>query len=85
MLQTARAGTDPIVFSTYTKVENTKYKSITVGGTAGYFMPFFNCAETTDTSAINILTDYYGDLDHGPVFQLTRATGLATFQGRVGQ
>lgn len=54
--------------------------------TPGYFKPFFNCYETTDTLAINILTDYYGDLDHGNVFQFNRTTKLATFGkgGAVG-
>lgn len=58
---------------------DSKHKQITVGGTPGYFMPFFNCGEATDTAAINILTDFYGDLDHGPVFQFDRTTKIATF------
>lgn len=58
---------------------DTKHKQLTVGGVSGYYMPFFNAGQTTDTSAINILTTAYGDLDHGPIFQYDRTTKVATF------
>lgn len=67
---------------------NTEDRYLTGNGlaTPGYFKPFFNCYETTDTLAVNILTNYYGDLDHGNVFQFNRTTKLATFGngGAVG-
>ncbi len=55
------------------------HRPLTVGGTPGYFMPFFNCYQTGDTLGFNILTEFYGDLGHGPVFQFNRTTKLATF------
>lgn len=68
---------------------DSRHQWLPAGGalaTGGYFMPFFNCAETTDALNINILTDYYGDNDHGPVFQFNKTTKIATFGkgGAVG-
>ncbi len=58
---------------------DTRHKQLTVSGVSGYYMPFFNAGQTTDTAAVNILTTAYGDLDHGPIFQYDRTTKVATF------
>ena len=66
---------------------DSRHYQITVGGTPGYFMPFFNCGSgdglnitpNFDVQAINILTEFYGDLDHGPVFKYDVSTKIATF------
>ncbi len=87
LTRTAGAGTNPIVFSAYTKVSNTKYKSLSPGGVQGYFMPFFNigvgngsnASPDYDVQNIQLLTEFHGDLDHGPVFKYNANTKIATF------
>ena len=56
---------------------------ITVAGVPGYFRPFFNCYEATDTLAFDVLQTCHGDLDHGHFFQFNRTSRIATF-GRGG-
>ena len=56
-----------------------RHKLLTVGGVDGRYMPFFNCGAIADTAAINILQNFHGDLDHGPVFQYDTGTKVATF------
>lgn len=71
---------------------DTRHKQLTVGGTPGYFMPFFNVGVGNGSNAspdfdlqnVKILNEFYGDLDHGPVFQFDASTKLATF-GKGGQ
>jgi hypothetical protein len=66
---------------------DTRHKQLTVNGTPGWFMPFFNCGKgdglnaspNYDVQNINILTDFAGDLEHGPVFQYDATTKVATF------
>ena len=66
-----------------------KHYSITPnsGGGQGYFMPFFNIGNGTgsntapdyDVQNIQLLTDFYGDYDHGPVFKYDSTSKIATF------
>ena len=56
-----------------------RHSLLSPGGVPGRFMPFFNCGEVADPCAINIATEFYGDQDHGPVFQYNRTTQVATF------
>lgn len=58
---------------------DTRHKQLTVGGSAGYFMPFFNIGAVADTATLDMLNEFYGDFDHGPVFQYDTATKIATF------
>lgn len=58
---------------------DTRHKQLTVGGSSGYFMPFFNIGAVADTATLDMLNEFYGDFDHGPVFQYDTATKIATF------
>ncbi len=56
---------------------------ITVAGVPGYFRPFFNAYQASDTLGFNVLQTCHGDLDHGHFFQFDRTSRIATF-GRGG-
>lgn len=87
LTRTSGAGTATIAYSAYTKVANTKYYPMTVAGVAGYWLPFFNIGNGTgansapdfDVQNIQLLTENYGDLHHGPVFKYDSTSKIATF------
>lgn len=66
---------------------DTRHIQLSPGGTPGWFMPFFNCGSgdglgtspNYDLAAINVLTEFAGNLEHGPVFKYDASTKVATF------
>ncbi len=87
LVRTSGAGTDPIVFSAWTVILNTRDKELSPGGVSGRFRPFYNlgtgdglnAAPGYDVKGNIMLSDFHGDLDHGNVFQYNPTTQIATF------
>lgn len=81
------AGSATIAYTAYVKEANTKYYSMTVGGTAGYWLPFQNIGNGTgsnvapdyDVQNIKLLTEGYGDMTHWPMFSYDSTSKIATF------